>query len=244
MIHGGNPLTPVFCSRAGWSYGTQFGYTVYAECRMLDYVKGDWGKYLKKLQDTGATQAVVADFRERGEADWIHQRMMDVAAIGVTPIVVAKWFGSLQLIPEYVFGVKTRIGVSVPTGHMNDGFLPDTDEFKKWSSDRRDLHLLGGHPDQWLYLKDYYAPVADVASIDGNVMFLQAYKYGKMWSRRGFYHEMRGQGRSTQAMTIASMRNAVRYFYGGTWTTGKRVVTCQQQLGIVPIQQTLMAETV
>ncbi|MEQ9027543.1 MAG: DUF6610 family protein [Aggregatilineales bacterium] len=244
MIHGGKPLTLVFCKRAGWSYGVQFGYKSYATCRMLDYVTGDWQAYLQALQDTGATQAVVADFRERDEYEWIYKRMKDVSAIGVTPIVVAKWFGSLQLIHEYVFDVKTRIGVSVPTGHMNDGFLPDVAEFNKYSSERRDLHLLGGHPDQWLYLKDYYAPVADVASIDGNVMYMQAYKYGKMWSRRGFYHEFRGQGRSTQAMTIASMRNAVRYFNHGTWSTGKRVVTCQQQLGIVPIQQTLMVETV
>lgn len=241
MIHGGKPETPVFCKRAGWSYGVQFGYTVYDDCRMLDYVNGDWSAYLQALKDTGATQAVVADFRAKDEWEWVKKRMADVAEIGVTPIVVAKFLDSLAFIPETINGIRTRIGVSVPTSHMNDGFLPDVDEFKRWSSGRRDLHLLGGHPDQWLYLKEYYAMVATVASIDGNALYMQAREYGKMWSRYGYYHELRGKGRSTSAMTIASMKNAERYFYNGKWKTSKRIQACMQQLGLIPRQQLLIA---
>ena len=245
MIHGGQPKTPVFCERSGWYYGVQFGYKSYAPCKMLDYVQGDWQTYLQALQSTGATQAVVADFRERDEYKVIHKRMVDVAAIGVTPIVVAKFHGSLRLIPEYVLGIKSRVGLSVPTGHMNDGFLPDIAEFKAFSSVTRDLHLLGGHPDQWLYLKKYYADVADTVSIDGNTMYRHAFQYGKMWSRNGYYHEFRGQCKSTNAMTIASMRNAVRYFERGWLHTSnkkpsKRVINCQQQLGLIGIQKTFI----
>lgn len=239
MIHGGNTKTPVFCEKAGWAYGVQFGYTSYAPCLMLDYVSGDWQAYLQALKDTGATQAVVADFRAHEDWVLVVQRMEDVATIGVTPIVVAKHLDSLRLIPEMVLGIKTRIGVSVPTSHMNDGFMPDVKEFKRWSSSRRDLHLLGGHPDQWLYLKEYYAPIADVSSIDGNALYMQAREYGKMWSRYGYYHELRGKGRSTIAMTIASMRNAERYFYNSKWKTSKRIQACMKQLGLLPTQNFL-----
>ena len=239
MIHGGQPNTPRWCQRTGWSYGVQFGYTAYDRPIMTDFVSGKWNDYLTFLDLHRPKLALVADYRQREEWSWIEPRLSDVAQRGISPVVVAKWSGALEVIPEFAGDQIVRIGVSTPTSHMNDGHLPTKEEFAKHSHQPRAIHLLGGHPDQWLYLMHYYAGTAIVSTIDGNAQYEQARQYGKFWSRYGGYRDMRGRGYSTGALVMASMINARRYLERGHWTTTSRVVACQQQLGTVPIQRAL-----
>lgn len=238
MVHGGNKRTVNLCKRSGWQYGAQHGYTIYDKPYMLDYTGADWQDYMSQLKIHKPTLAVCADFRANNEWQDVNSKIMDVAALGITPIVVAKHLNSLRLIPESAFGIDVRIGVSVPvaSGYMDDGFMPTIDEFNRHSYDRRAIHLLGGHPDQWLFLRQYYSGVADVASADGNVLYSSAREYGKFWSRYGGYCDLRGKNRSTAAMSILSMRNVPRYIARNHYTISTRIQKCKMQLGLIPKQ--------
>jgi hypothetical protein len=234
MIHGGKPLTPHFCQRASWEYGSQFGYTLYAKPVMTDFAKGDFGKYLEWIAVHKPEMALACDWIEPALAHEYAERVQAISRLGIMPVVAAKHPEALG-----IFDASVRIAVSVPTSHMNDGWLPPRDLFKFNAG--KHLHLLGGHPDQWKWLIAYYAAAGvKVESIDGNAQYEQAYKYGKFWSRWGYYREMRGKGYHTNALVICSMRNARRYLQNKAPVhPGERITDCKKQLGLLPVQSLL-----
>lgn len=234
MIHGGNKNTPYLCHRAHWGYGSQFGYTLYERPVMMDYVKNDFNKYLDQLALYRPQLALACDWIDPALADNYLARVTAIAGLGITPVVAAKHPEALG-----IFDASVRIGVSVPTEHMNDGWIPPRELFDRNAG--KHLHLLGGHPDQWKWLIAYYAAAGStVESIDGNAQYEQAYKYGKFWSRWGYYREMRGKGYATNALAICSMRNARRYLENNAPVhKSERIVLCKQQLGLLPTQQLL-----
>lgn len=244
MVHGGNPNTPHLCKRANWDYGAQFGSTVYQKPAMLDYVEGDFNKYLEQLDRYRPAIALACDWLEHRLWHEYTSRVMAIAKLGIIPIVAAKHPEALRLTPSYCYGLEVRIGVSVPTGYMNDGWIPPRDLLKKSvAREARTLHLLGGHPDQWKWLISYYGEVGvNILSIDGNAHYEQAYKYGKFWSQWGYYREMRGKGYNTNALAICSMMNAKRYLANRSPVhKSQRIDACKKQLGLLPVQPLLFA---
>ena len=230
MIHGGNQNTPHLCKRAGWDYGVQFGSTVYHPPAMMDYAKGDFDKYLEQLSIHRPALALACDWIKRRLRDEYLYRINAIGKLGIIPIVAAKHPESLYI----NCGMEVRIGISVPTGYMNDGWIPPRQYFDR----PKPLHLLGGHPDQWKWLTRYYGEAGiEVKSIDGNAHYQQAYEYGKFWSRFGYYREMRGKGYDTSALAICSMKNARRYLENkAPIHPSIRIEACKKQLGLLPKQ--------
>jgi hypothetical protein len=244
MVHGGNPNTPHLCKRAAWDYGAQFGTTLYQNPVMMDFVEGDFDKYLEHLSHYRPELALACDWLEHRHWQEYDKRIMAIAELGIIPIVAAKHPEALLLTPNFCCGIEVRIGISVPTSYMNDGWIPPRDLLKKSTlRDVRTLHLLGGHPDQWKWLIQYYGEVGvNVLSIDGNAHYEQAYKYGKFWSQWGYYREMRGKGHNTNALAICSMKNASRYLSNRAPVhLGDRIQACKKQLGLLPKQLELFA---
>jgi hypothetical protein len=231
MIHGGNPNTVHLCHRAQWEYGSQFGYTLYKQPYMTDYAKGDFGKYLDWIAVHQPQLALACDWIDPALSGEYAERVAAIAKLGIMPVVAAKHPEALG-----VFDASVRIAISVPTLHMNDGWLPPRELFARNAGQH--LHLLGGHPDQWKWLTRYYGEAGiEVESIDGNAQYDQARSYGKFWSRWGYYHEMRGKGYATNALTICSMRNARRYLENkAPVRLGERITDCKRQLGLLPAQ--------
>lgn len=250
-VHGGSKLSLEATFLGNWYYGYQFGYIGYGVPYMLDYVSGDWGKYMDELRSNRPRLAVVMDYRNRAEMDEMHTRCLDVVKLNIMPIVVAKFAGCLATIPHFAklnngTVMPVRVGISTPTtrGYMNEGYIPTAEEIREDGNifPHRHIHLLGGHPDQWLYLMRYYAQVgATVASIDGNNAIEQARQFGKMWSRNGYYKELPRMRYNTKYIAAASMRNAQRYLDNPLSKIGSsaRVQICMQATGELPTQKSL-----
>ena len=236
MIHGGNPNSPKLCTKAGWDYGVQFGSTMYQAPVMMDYVKGDFDKYLEQLSIYRPQMALACDWVIRRQRDEYLYRIKAIALLGIIPIVAVKHPEALY-IDNSICGMEVRLGISVPTAYMNEGWLPPRQYFDS-PRHAKPLHLLGGHPGQWKYLIRYYGEAGiEVKSIDGNAHYQQAYEYGKFWSRFGYYREMRGKGYSTNALAICSMKNARRYLANKAPVHDSiRIEVCKKQLGLLPKQ--------
>jgi GNAT superfamily N-acetyltransferase len=236
LIHGGNHQTPQWANKAQWEYGAKGDCTLYAPPYMLDHdwrKDGDeaWQNHIELMKQHKPRQSVVIDFEHIGQRRIMLQRCGDALLSGVVPIVVPKFVGAVKHIPRS--GVI--VGISVPTKHA--GFLPQRSELSG-----RTLHLLGGHPDQWRFLMDYYNN-ASVFSLDGNAFTQVCRDYGKLWSRNGYYRELRGKGFNTNALIIASMRNARRYLESRRKPSlaAKRIVRCLQYLDVIPTQLPLFS---
>ena len=237
-VRGGCRRTPRLALRGGWLYGSQDAYTVYSRPYMLDYdwfndTSARWQRYLSLLETWRPYMAVILDYTDPSQRSLMWSRVSETVARGVLPIVVPKFSGAAYDVPLSDNDMRIRIGVSVPTASDKyGGYLPTHAELSG-----RPLHLLGGHPDQWRYLQDYYTH-SSVLSADGNVFIQQATTYGKFWRRSGGYREMRGRGFSDATLAIASMRNAHLYMHGsGQYSlSSTRVMRCRQALGEVEIQ--------
>lgn len=240
MIHGGNPNTPHLCKRAAWDYGVKFGSTVYHAVSMMDFVEGDFDKYLEQLSLHRPQLALACDWIIRRQRDEYLYRIKAIASIGIIPVVAAKHPEALY-IDKLICGVEVRLGISVPTGYMNEGWLPPRQYFDS-PRHAKPLHLLGGHPDQWKWLIRYYGESGiEVKSIDGNAHYEQAWRWGKFWSRWGYYREMRSRRYNTNALAICSMKNARRYLENNApLHSSTRIQECKRQLGLLP-KQTLLA---
>jgi len=234
MIHGGNPNTVYLCKKAGWDYGVQFGATMYHNLTMTDFVKGSWSKYLNFLKLHNPPLALACDWLEASEISLYRQRIDDILSLGIKPVVAVKH-------PSYFeenYGLDVRIGISVPTRHMNDGWLPARDYMQAG----QEIHLLGGHPDQWKWFIRYYCENGQIVeSIDGNSHYEQARTYGKFWSQWGYYRQMPAYKYNTNAMAICSMRNAKRYLENNAPIhDSERITECKKQLGLIPKQLSLL----
>lgn len=230
LIHGGQPLTPDHARRAGWRYGARGDYTLYAPPYMLDFdwtaPPGAWSRHVDLMRQYRPVQSVVMDLECPSQIDEMKQRCQQAAALGVIPVVVPKYRGAAWAIPKVACGVEVIIGISVPTDYA--AFLP---RYLEAVAERK-LHLLGGHPDQWRYLINYYKH-SNIISIDGNAATYNARRFGKLWSRYGYYRELRGRGFDTSALIIASLRNAQRYLASGRVPSlaSKRIVDCRRATG-------------
>lgn len=210
LCHGGSRLSAKLALATNTLYGTRDDYTVYAPPHFIDFnwkklVTPDrWARYLALIARWRPYMAMCPDFEHAEQWQTLKTQILDVRRAGAQRIVITpKFEGALDRIPRWSMFV---IGVSVPTGYA--GFLPKPRELAS-----RDVHLLGGAPDQWAYLRHVYELAgARVVSADGNFAIRQARQFGKYWSAAsGGFVEMRGEGFSTYALAKASIENTKTY---------------------------------
>jgi hypothetical protein len=220
-IHGGNKHTPRIAQRGGWYYGAQHGDTLYAPPYMLDFDPIDqsesaWERYLAAVKSHRPHLALILDFDQRDQFDMMLDRVWQIAELGVIPVVAVKCDAAIQLTPQFVKFrdgriVEVRWALSVPSEYPSGmaWYLPRHEQIKRIPTPN--VHLLGGHPDQWLWLKSYYGERLNIASADGNIAFRKG-RWGQWWSaEQARWIDERGNGRDTHEMIIATMSNATRY---------------------------------
>lgn len=202
-VRGGDKTAPALCEKTGMKYGTRHDYKPYAPVYMIDikWDDYDWQDYLSKVTRYRPTLAMAPDYEFPEQFDRLTTQINDLRHLNLPRIMVCpKFENAATQIPA-----DCMIAVSVPTGYA--GFLPALEEL----SGRR-IHLLGGHPDQQLFLmQQYHAAGAEVVSLDGNVLGDKAMK-GQYWRASGGWVDVRRQGESTEALAIRSALNIRAYF--------------------------------
>lgn len=210
LVHGASKDSPRLAAETGWEYGTREDYVAQAPVYMFDwnwkkaFTATRWQRYLRLIASHRPYLAMVPDLECQSQWYGLMRQIVDVKKAGAKKVVVTpKYAGALERLPYWDTFV---IGISVPA-ETYASYLPEPA-----SVVGRRLHLLGGNPDQWLYLKHVYEKAGStVVSADGNFAMRQA-RLGKYWSaKKGGYVEMRGEGFDTEALVKATLKNVQWY---------------------------------
>jgi hypothetical protein len=216
IVRGGDArLTPEVCVRTDVAYGLRDDYTAYMQqVYMVDFnwkreLTDDlWGRYLTMLRELKPYAAMIPDYEHPSQRRRLYRLIRDVRPLVRCVMVCPKFAGAVAHIPSWC-----RVAVSVPSEYA--GFLPQPSELAG-----RECHLLGGHIDQWLFLKHHYSDARFVSG-DTSSPVHQAHQFGKYWSQtKGGYVEMRGEFFDTEALAIASVRNML-----SAWAAGEVIWT-------------------
>lgn len=191
---GNDPDAPRLLSTEGWRYGVRSDCAVYGWPYFIDikWTAYDWNKHIALIAGWGPAMAMAADYERPEQKDLMLSQVAQIEALGVQPMVCPKFPGATWDIPAEVI-----IAISVPTNYA--GFLPDPAEVKG-----RKLHLLGGHPDQYIILMKQY-PKSQVISLDCSAIFQKGQDYGSFWSaKRNTWREVRGRFHSHTLMRMSA----------------------------------------
>lgn len=202
-VRGGDKLAPKIAELSGMEYGTRHDYKAYAPVYMLDihWRDYDWVDYLAILTAHMPTLAMVADYEHPSQREMMHQQIADLRAIGIERVMCCpKFVGACADIPNDVI-----LAISVPTGYA--GFMPPPDEVGN-----RDVHLLGGHPDQQAYCIYHKYAAANVVSVDGNILALKA-GYGQYWRETGGWQKAKHKEFTSEELALKSAVNIVTYLH-------------------------------
>lgn len=169
---GGDKDAPKIANETGMRYGSRYDYTPYAPVWMQDGGEfPEWTRYVEIANAWRPTMALTPDYF--GDTNKMNEQVEALKPLCELVAVCPKFSGAVALIPE-----SCVIAVSVRTSYA--GFQPFPDEVKG-----RCLHLLGGHPDQQLLLKQIYEYAgAKVISVDGNILGRKA-SLGQFWRKVG-----------------------------------------------------------
>lgn len=201
---GGDKFAPKLCADSGMAYGTRHDYTPYMEpVYMLDinWEAYNWFDYLSKVERYKPAIAMVPDYEHPHQRGRLMEQIEEVKAAGAGAVMCCpKFLGAVADIPS-----DCILAISVPTKYA--GFLPDASEVEG-----RKLHLLGGQPDQQLYIIRKLYQRAQVVSVDGNKLALKA-QLGQWWSaRRANWVQTAPNQYSNQVLMLQSARRIMDYF--------------------------------
>jgi hypothetical protein len=196
---GNDPDAPKLLKAEGWRYGfrsdaTPYGWPYFVDIKWCDYI---WSSHLAVIREWRPVIAMVADYESLTRQSFMLAQIRDISSLGVRPMVCPKFSGAVADIPKGCI-----VAVSVPTDYA--GFLPEPSEVKG-----RELHLLGGHPDQFRVLIQRYNQ-SKVVSIDCSAIFQKA-QFGAFWSaKRNTWRHVKHRF-STHALTRMSARQVTTY---------------------------------
>ncbi len=156
----------------GWHAGAQLPSTVYEAPFFADQ---NWKKpvkdvYMQRLAALRPSLATVLDWERYDQMEDVFEWAEEAAQHVETIIIIPKVFHTVPMIPDCIGGKPVRLGYSVPTQH---GGTP----LPLWDFRGRDVHLLGGSPQEQLRLSRHL----NVVSADTNYHQKMAVKYAGFW---------------------------------------------------------------
>lgn len=169
---GGSPDAPEILKAVGWKYGSRSDGTIYAKPHFIDinWKNYKWLKHWLVVRKWRPNMAMVADYLRPEQKTTMLRQVRHIRALGVRPMCCPKFTGATLDIPA-----DCIVAISVPTPY--GGFLPEPSEVAG-----RELHLLGGHPDQIVVeMRRYHK--SKIVSLDCSVMFMKA-QFGAYWEPR------------------------------------------------------------
>jgi hypothetical protein len=166
---GGDPDAPGILKNAGWYYGSRSDYVIYEKPVFIDinWENYNWLKHWLVVRRWKPKIAMVADYLHPKQKETMLRQVSQIRRLGVRPMVCPKFSDAVADIPA-----DCIVAVSVPTKYA--GFLPIQEEVKD-----RELHLLGGHPDQFAILMRLYNQ-SKIISVDCSAIFQKA-QFGAHW---------------------------------------------------------------
>jgi len=198
---GGNAGFYEIAAAAGFAYGSQLPETVYGPLLFADqdFKRPNRAAYMAALAHHRPQMATVLDLEQAAQCttvlDWAAEAAHYVAQV----IIIPKYPGAIQRLPRSIGPAEVVLGYSIPTRY--GGAPPELDlaEFAGFP-----VHLLGGSPHhqiafycaftgrpapRWMgprlrhFLARYatFGPIAEVRSVDGNMMQLQANRRCAFW---------------------------------------------------------------
>lgn len=168
----GNARFASLALQYGWHAGARLPSTVYAAPFFSDQ---DWRApvkdvYMSQLAIHRPTLATVLDWERYDQMEDVFEWAEEAAAFAETIIIIPKVFHTVPMIPHSIGGKPVRLGYSVPTEH---GGTP----LPLWDFRGREIHLLGGSPQEQLRLSRHL----NVVSADTNYHQKMAVKYAAFW---------------------------------------------------------------
>ena len=167
----------------GFKYGAQLPTQVNFPLYFADQ---NWkipnrGKYMRAVEQHRPYIATVLDLEKEGQLsevlDWVEEITQYVEQV----IVIPKVCNIIPRIPHTINGKRVVLGYSVPTSH-GATFVPIW-EFAGWP-----IHLLGGSPQQQMWMWRYLSAIGQVVSTDGNMALKLATRRCQFWSNREVPH--------------------------------------------------------
>jgi hypothetical protein len=240
IVRGGDKkITPEVCRATGCGYGLRDDYRPYHEVDMIDFnwkrpfSEALWERYLELGARHQPRKVMVPDYERRPDYLRTLKCVEDLERLNAAEIMICpKFKGAVSH-----FGFDLIYALSVPTEYA--GWLPDPVEMRG-----RKIHLLGGAPDQWLYLIQIYeAAGATIISADSAFMIQQADAFGKYWLPQGGYAQTPSRHAASVELAIKSVENTREYLEHGTIINSRRVTACRQAIGEVPTQLPLFDES-
>lgn len=215
---GGDKDAPRVAQEAGMLYGSRHDYTPYAGVYMLDihWNSYRWTDFTRKVRKLRPELVLCPDYEKKSQLPTLELMIDEIRLLGVGRVAVCpKFSGAVADLPQDIV-----IAVSVPTSYA--GFLPTPEELAG-----RDLHLLGGHPDQQAFLINSYHQ-SNVISVDGNILGFKA-QFGQFWSVSGGWVTVPKNSVPTLDLKIRSGRNIVEYLQSRPESfETERVERCKQ----------------
>ena len=133
-------------------------------------------EYMAALAKHRPSIATVLDWETLSQLDEVMSWAEEMAGYVDRVIVIPKVVNETHRIPLTIGGKSIVLGYSVPTRH---GATP----VPFWEFEGRDVHLLGGSPQRQMSETDYLACIANVVSVDGNMMLKMATSKCLHWTR-------------------------------------------------------------
>ena len=172
---GGNKPAPRIAKAGGADYGIRGDYTPYERSLMIDYdfhsepTEQKWLKFLAVVREHRPDMALIPDYFAHVEKVVMLRQIEDVRKAGARRVAVCpKFNGAVAHIPK-----ECIVAVSIPTTYA--GFMPLYGELIG-----RELHLLGGHPDQQAFCIFRRYAGLNIISADGNIAGYKAER-GQFW---------------------------------------------------------------
>lgn len=200
---GGDLHAPTIAASAGMRYGTRYDYTPYDDVYFVDAGFGEtvnWPETLARVHEWKPILSLVPDYFHRDELPTLRQRIDDLRALDVIPLVCPKFHGAVVDIP-----LDCRVAISVPAREYA-GFLPYNSEVVG-----REIHLLGGSPAQQLYIMRHRYPHSRVVSVDGNKLAYKA-QIGQIWhAQQARWFQMPARMFDNFSLQLYSAHHVVQY---------------------------------
>ena len=169
---------------AGWRYGVRLPTSSMLRDEPLHFADQDWRRpdrrrYLDALAAHRPALATVLDWERPEQLPEVLSWAEEAAPLVTEAVVVVpKVPGGVPLVPETIGGREVRLGYSIPTSH---GGAP----LGLWEFRGRTVHLLGGSPQRQREVYSYLCGIADVRSLDNNMIKKMATTRCCYWSLLG-----------------------------------------------------------
>lgn len=161
-------FTPIAIEN-GWLYGARLPGTVHAKLYFSDqkYQKPNRIAYMKAVKEHKPNIASVIDWEKPEQYQEVMDWAFEVSEHTNQIMIIPKVSGMVEKIPETINGKKVILGFSIPTSNGATNLLI-------WEFSGREIHLLGGSPENQYEYFMYLNNCGKVVSLDCNYTMMKA----------------------------------------------------------------------